>query len=223
MTVPGNTPHLTLAQLAASGISQPLPPGAAAHLHACAACQARSRDVVADGVRFLLTPCQPPPDLMDRVFAAIDTPPAPAPHGLPAGVAHLRWPALRGHHGAKRLALAAAAVVLLGAAAAGLVTALLPAGQPGRAAEGGASALANAGLTVTECRTVQLQILGRTLLRVSGTDLELEGAGSTPLTVTTSAGTGILREVTGTEADVTDHAHVLVTGTATGAAIACGG
>jgi hypothetical protein len=51
---------------------------------------------------------------------------------------------------------------------------------------------------------------------VSGTSLALAGQ----LTVTAPAGTEIFREVTGTAADITDHADVLVTGTATGAAIA---
>jgi hypothetical protein len=216
MTVPTGPPHLTLAELAASAASQPLPAGAAAHLHTCAACQARSHGLVPDGVSYLLTRCQPPPDLMDRVFEAIDSQPAPTP--LPAPTP--RPAPTRGRYRARRLALGAAvAAVLLGGATAGLVTALSPAGTA-PAAEGGGNAIAHAGVSLTECPRVQLQVLGRTLLGVSGTDLELEGPGSTPLTVTTSATTEILREVTGTVADVSDGAHVLVAGKVTGAAIA---
>jgi hypothetical protein len=216
MTTTGNPPHLTLAELAASGGTRPLPPAAAAHLEACAACRARSREAVADGVRFLVAGCQPPPGLLGSVFDAIDTQPAPARHGWLAGRGHPRWPAVRGHRGVRRVALAAAAAVLLAATGAGLATALGPAGQPDGAAEAGGSAIAHAGLTLTECSGLRLQVLGRTLQRVNGTSLVLAGQ----LTATTSAGTEILREVTGTAADVTDGAQVLVIGTATGAAIA---
>lgn len=218
MTMPESTRHLTLAELAASGSNRPLPAAAAAHLGDCAACRARSRDAVADGVRFLLARCQPPPGLMDSVFEAIDAEPAPARRGRPAAVTHLRSLAFRGHHGRRRIALAAAAVVLLGAAGAGLVAALRPAGQPGGGAEGGGSGITQAGITLTECSRLRLQVLGRTLLRVSGSDLVLEG--NPPLTVTTSAGTQVLQEVGGTAADITDGAYVLVTGQVTGAATA---
>jgi hypothetical protein len=232
MTVPTGPPHLSLAQLAASGGGQTRPP-ATAHLHDCAACQGRRRDLIADGVSFLLTRCQPPPDLMDRVFEAIDsqpaptplpapTPqPAPTPRTRPARSRHPRWPAFRGHHGTKRLALAAAAAVLLGGAGAGLATAFSPAGT-GTAAEGGGNAIAHAGVSLTECARLQLHVVGGTLQSVSGSDLMLTAGGATLVTVTTSAGTEVLREVTGTVADITDGAHVLVTGTRTGTAIAAG-
>jgi hypothetical protein len=215
--MPESTPHLTLAELTASGSNSPLSTAAAAHLDDCAACQARSRDAVADGVRFLLARCQPPTGLMDSVFNTIDTQAAPAHRSRLAAVAHLRWPAFRGRYGRPRIALAAAVVaVLLAAAGTGLATTLGQAGGANGAAEGGGSAAPHAGITLTECPRLQLQVLGRTLLGVSGTNLELEGAGSTPLTVTTTAGTEIFSEVAGSAADVTDGAHALVTGTATG-------
>ena len=235
MTTPATTPHLTLAQLAATATSQPLPAGTAVHLHACPACQARSRDLVTDGVRFLLTRCQPPPDLMDRVFDTIGAQTAATPRLARRG--HLRgpmarslhgrrapapWPTVRGNHAAKRLALTAAALaVLLGGAGAGLVAAVSPAGT-GQAAEGGTNAITHAGVSLTECPRVQLHVVGGTLQSVSGSDLVLTVGGGTQVTVATSAGTEILREVTGTAADITDGAHVLVTGTTSGPAIAAG-
>jgi hypothetical protein len=215
MTIPGDTRHLTLAELAASGSNTTLPAAAAAHLESCAACRARSRDAVADGVRFLVARCQPPPGLISSVFEAIDTEPAPArPARLP-GAGRLPWPLTHGHYRAKRIALATAAAVLLSAAGAGLVTAVRPAGQPGGATEAGGGPITHAGVTLTECTQVPLQVLGRVLERVSGTSLVLAG----PLTATTSAATKVLRDVTGTMADVTDGAHVLVIGTVTAGAI----
>jgi len=215
MTIPENSPHLTLAELAASGSNGPLSAAATAHLDACAACRARSRDAVADGVRFLLTRCQPPPGLMDSVFEVIDAQQAPAHDRRPARGGPARWPAIRWHHRAKRVVLATAvAAVLLAGAGAGLATTLSPAAQPG-GAEGGGGAITHAGLTLTECPRLRLDVLGRRLQQVSGTSLLLAG----PLTVTTSPGTEILRQVTGTAADVTDGATVLVIGTAKGTAI----
>jgi hypothetical protein len=65
------SPHLTLEELAAHG-STGLSAAAGRHLAECAACRVRSRAVAADGVRFLVTRCQLPPNLIDHVLADID-------------------------------------------------------------------------------------------------------------------------------------------------------
>lgn len=80
------SPHLTLEELAAHG-SNGLSAAAGRHLAECAACRARSRAVAADGVRFLVTRCQPPPSLIDHVLADID---ARAPAGMTRRIARRR-------------------------------------------------------------------------------------------------------------------------------------
>jgi hypothetical protein len=199
----GSSPHLTLAELTAGENRGDLPEAAAAHRDTCAACQARSRDAVADGVRFLVWRCQPSPSLMRGVFEAIDASPAPG---------RRRWLARRGHGSGRRVALAAAgAAVLLGGAGAGIGIALSP-GSPTAQPAPSRSTAAMAGLTATGCS--DLDLAGGTLQRVTRAGLVLAVGGGRQVTVTTSAGSRILREVTGTPADVTDGAHVVVSGTA---------
>jgi hypothetical protein len=191
--------HLTLAELAASENPADLPEGAAAHLETCPACQARARHALPDGVRSLLAGCQPPPRLLQDLFEAIDSQQVPA----------------RAQWGGGRIVLtAAAAAVLLGAAGAGAVTAL----RPATPAPPGSATRVAAGLTATGCTGTELA--GGTLDRVSGTSLVLATVSGKQVTVTTSASTRILREVTGTPGDVADGSHVLVSGTSSGGAIA---
>ena len=102
------SPHLTLAELAAHE-STGLSAAAGRHLADCAACRVRSRAVAADGVRFLVTRCQPPPGLIDHVLADID---APAPAGMTRRVTRRRWRLARRPVVAVTAALAAGAVVL---------------------------------------------------------------------------------------------------------------
>jgi len=103
------SPHLTLQELAAHATTG-LSAAARRHLAECASCRARSRTVAADGVRFLVTRCQPPPGLIDHVLADID---ARAPAGMTRRVTRRRrWrPALRSV-AAVTAALAAGAVAL---------------------------------------------------------------------------------------------------------------
>ena len=69
-------PHLTLPELAASESSGLQAAASAAHLETCAACKARSRDLAADGVRFLVSRCEPPPGLVSRVLETTGPQPA---------------------------------------------------------------------------------------------------------------------------------------------------
>jgi hypothetical protein len=64
------SPHLTLAELAAGETPGSVPATAAAHLAACPLCRARSQALPADGVRLLASRCQPSPALIHRVLAA---------------------------------------------------------------------------------------------------------------------------------------------------------
>lgn len=67
--------HLTLPELAAGDSSGFLAAAAAEHLETCTACQARGRDLPADGVRFLVSRCELPPGLVGRVFETIEARP----------------------------------------------------------------------------------------------------------------------------------------------------
>lgn len=203
-----DSPHLTLAELTASDGSGHLSAAAASHRQTCAACRARGRNAVPDGVRLLVSGWTPPPDLIQAVFAAIDAQPASASRNWRA-----RRPA-----GRRIVLTAAAAAVVAVAAGVGVATALRLAGQPAPHPRPDSTAATAAGLTATGCS--RLDVAGGTLQRVSGTDLVLTVAGGRQVTVTTSASTSIFREIIGTPADVTDGTQVLVSGTATGGTIA---
>lgn len=118
-----------------------------------------------------------------------------------------------GRRGSPRIAVAAAAAVMLASVGGyGLTQAFGLSGHPGAAARPGGNQTA-AALTATGCDG--LELAGGTLQRVNGHDLILTTAGGRQVTVTTSVGTRIIREVTGTLGDITAGAHVFVSGTAT--------
>jgi hypothetical protein len=93
--------HLTLPELAAGDSSGFLAATTAEHLETCTACQARRRDLPADGVRFLVSRCELPPGLVGRVFETIDAHPrrgylpglGRAGDGATRGPASSRWQA----------------------------------------------------------------------------------------------------------------------------------
>jgi hypothetical protein len=196
-------PHLTLEELAAEGSASPLPSAAVRHLAECAQCRERSGAVAADGVRFLVTRCQPPPGLMDRVLVDIGAQPTRLLRSRLHGT---------GRRGSSRITVAAAAAAVLASVGGyGLTQAFGLSGHPGAAARPGGNQTA-AALTATGCDG--LELAGGTLQRVNGRDLILTTAGGRQVTVTTSVGTRIIREVTGTLRDITAGAHVFVSGTA---------
>jgi hypothetical protein len=121
------TPHLTLAELAAGDSSGFLAAATAVHLETCAACQARSRDLAADGVRFLVSRCEPPAGLVGRVFAAIDAQPAHPRRGGLAGLGRVAGRATGGMASSRWQAAAwpwrIAAAGLAAAAVAGFIAA----------------------------------------------------------------------------------------------------
>lgn len=90
------SPHLTLAELAADESSRFLAAATAAHLETCTACQARSRALAADGVRFLVSRCEPPPGLVGRVFETVDAQPAHPRRGYLPGLGRAGERATRG-------------------------------------------------------------------------------------------------------------------------------
>ncbi len=90
------SPHLTLPELAAGESTGFLAAVTAAHLETCAVCQARSRGLAADGVRFLVSRCEPPPGLVGRVFEAIDAQPAHLRRGYLPGLGRAGRRAARG-------------------------------------------------------------------------------------------------------------------------------
>jgi hypothetical protein len=195
-------PHLTLEELATEGDTSLLAPVAARHLAECAACRARSGAVAAVGVRFLVSRCQPPPGLIDRVLADTGAQPTQVRYGWFRGM---------GRRADPRIVLGtAAAVVLAGVGGYGLTQAFGSSGHPAAAARPGGTQ--TAALTATGCPG--LDLAGGTLQRVSGPDLVLATAGGRQVTVMTSAATRVIREVTGTLSDITAGAHVFVSGTA---------
>ena len=85
--------HLTLPELAAGDSSGFLAEATAEHLETCTACQARRRDLLTDGVRFLVSRCELPPGLVGRVFETVEAHPR---RGYPPGLGRAGDRAIRG-------------------------------------------------------------------------------------------------------------------------------
>lgn len=185
--------HLSAAELIAAARGEPVSAPAAGHLGDCESCTAEVRQwrAVGDGIQVLVARSEPSRDILGQVFEAVG--------------ARTGW---RGH-GRWWLTAAAAVVLIGGGYGVGMI--LTSAGG------GRAPARASAALTATGCSG--LEAVGGTLTSVSGSVLTIGTPGGSPVTVTTSADTTVLREVAGSLSDVTDGTHVTVFGTNSGATI----
>lgn len=194
----GEQAHLGLADMTGLANGAPLPNAAGAHLASCPQCQAEAGSwrVVAAGVRMVMAGSEAPAMTMpEPVLTAIGS------GGIAAG-----RPARWGRPGWRPAMAAAAAVLVLGGAGAGIATTL----AAGRAGTPGSRPVA-AALTSTSCRS--LKLVAGTLVRVSGSSLVIRPPIGPAVRVSTSGSTTVAREVTGTLADVRDGLHVIVSGT----------
>ena len=202
--------HLSLEELIAVARGEPAAPAGAGHLAGCEGCagEVRKWSAVAGGVRVRVARSEPPGNLLDQVFAAVDDWPSQPVMRTepPAGTARR---VLRGH-GYAWLA-AAAAAVLFAAGGYGVSTVLRHASRSHAATQ------ADAVLTATGCST--LKAAGGTLTSVNGSTLTIRTADGSSVTVTTSADTKVVREVAGTLSDVTDGTQVTVFGSNSGETI----
>jgi|SRR5579875_3590661 len=206
-------PHLDLTALLAADAAGA---GPRAHLAACTACRTEAARwaAVAGGVRQLAATAPEPPDLPALTGARPRRFPVPggSRRGLPTAAVTPGHSGLLGARRTRRLtrpgliAAAAAGILAAGGIAYGVTT-----------ASGGAPAAtgpANAGLiSVRGCPG--LYVVSGTLHQIRGTSLILTDTGNPghqPVTVTTSASTRVLTEVTGTLSGVTDGRSVIVHG-----------
>lgn len=198
------SPHLDLEDLLAEANGAALDDLARAHLASCPGCSAEVRRwaAVAAGVRHLVAATSAWPWSSDGTLDARHR------NGRAS-----EWPKPR--RGV--LAAAAAACAL---AAGGTAYGLTVAGSgTGTRAGGGAVTVAAGLAAVNGCADLRA-ILG-TLEQVNGMTLVLRSRfGDHLVTVTTSASTTITQVETGSLSDITDGAHVLVSGTDSGRGIA---
>lgn len=191
--------HLGLDEMTGLANGAPLPAAARTHLASCPHCQAEARSwrVVAAGTRLALAGAgaDAPAELPEPVLTAIGS------GGIAAGQL-ARW----GRPGWRPAVAAAAAVVVLGGAGAGIASTL----SPGGTGTAGSRPVA-AALTSTSC--ANLKLVAGTLASVSGSTLLIRPPIGPAVRVTTSGSTTVAREVTGTLADVRDGLHVIVSGT----------
>jgi hypothetical protein len=183
-----HSPHLDLDDLLAEVNGQAIAERAREHLATCEHCRAEASrwSLVAGGVRGLAAAA-----------------PEPAP---PARLWHTRQHALAGpRRRATVAASAAAALVLIGGASYG-VSAALAGHAPGTARTGTRTAALTA---VKGCP--ELVAAGGTLEQVNGTSLVIKTASGQPVTVTTTASTGVTVFAVPLS-DITDGASVLVSG-----------
>ena len=195
------SPHLTLENLLAEANGETMDDLARAHLASCPLCSAEARrwGVVAAGVRHLVTATPVSSWRPDHTVEARRR------NGL--------WPAPR----RRALAVAAAACAL---AAAGTTYGLTAVSSGSGTNAGGHAVTVAAGLAAVNGCSDLRATLG-TLEQVKGTSLVIRSRfGGQLVTVTTSASTAIRQVETGSLSDITDGAHVLVSGTSSGGGIA---
>jgi Domain of unknown function (DUF5666) len=200
----GTTDHLAIEQLITPA-EESMP-----HLAACAQCAAQAAEWTAlgRGVRRLGFDGTAPAGPYEKVLAALDARPV-SPRGRLVG--------LRRTVAARRpvaLAGAAAAATVLAAGGYWLSTSLVSGGHP---AAGAGHAATLAGVISTGCPG--LDLAAGTLDQVNGDDLVLTEGNGTRVTVTTTAGTTIQRDIAGTVSDLADGDQVVVTGRLSGGAM----